>query len=101
MTSNFDTTTYTKYLCYYCNTYFHFNEITFCNNCNYMSYVCNYCFSNMELKYQLHDIVCHLCKNIYYGKLRNSIVKYALYNTIGIENMTNKLLQIWKINSNY
>jgi hypothetical protein len=52
----------------------------------------------METTYDFYDIVCPLCSQVYCGQLRNSILKYALYYSIGTEKMSLSLLNIWKRN---
>jgi hypothetical protein len=86
------------YKCCRCNdTKVLYVNIIFCRFCN-LSSVCNKCFHFMETTYDFYDIVCPLCSQVYYGQLRNSILKYALYYSIGTEKMSLSLLNIWKRN---
>ena len=72
-------------------------NMIYCRVCN-LSAVCKDCFAFMERKYEAKEIVCPICCHIYYGELRNSIVKYALHYSIGIEHLSLSLLHLWKRN---
>ena len=72
-------------------------NMIYCRVCN-LSAVCKDCFAFMERKYEAKEIVCPICCHIYYGELRNSIVKYALHYSIGIEHLSLPLLHLWKRN---
>lgn len=73
-------------------------NVIFCRVCN-LSVVCKDCFSSMEIKCDVCDIVCPICSNVYFGELRNNIVKYALQYYIGTDKMPFELLCLWKRNS--
>ena len=72
-------------------------NMIYCRMCN-LSAVCKCCFSLMERKYEIKEIVCPICCQVYYGELRNSIVKYALQYSIGVDNFSLPLLYLWKRN---
>ena len=72
-------------------------SMVYCRLCNKSS-VCKSCFDFMERKYEIKEIVCPICCNIYYGELRNSIIKYALYYSIGIDKLSLSLFKRWKHN---
>jgi hypothetical protein len=55
----------------------------------------------MERNYDANEMKCPVCCQIYYGELRNSIVKYALEYSIGMNTLSGSLLQLWKRNSIY
>lgn len=67
----------------YINIYSIKYQVT-CRICN-QSNICMMCFDLMKIKNDLNDICCPNCNNIYYGYLRNSIVKYALEYSLGIK----------------
>ena len=71
----------------YTNIYSFTNKIV-CRLCN-NSKICIKCFDLMKIKNDFIDICCPNCNNIYYGYLRNAIVKYALEYNLGIEYNTN------------
>jgi hypothetical protein len=73
-------------------------NMIYCRVCN-LSAVCKNCFAFMERKYDVKEIVCPMCCHIYYGELRNSIVKYALQYSIGIDTLSLPLLSLWNKNS--
>jgi len=52
----------------------------------------------MERLYEIKEIVCPVCCNIYYGELRNSIVKYALQYALGMDKMPASLVELWRKN---
>jgi hypothetical protein len=91
-------TTASTYICCRCigNEEPYMNMI-YCRVCN-VSAVCKSCFAYMERKYEVKEIVCPICSNVYYGELRNSIVKYALEYSIGIEHLPLRLMYLWKRN---
>ena len=73
-------------------------NMIYCRVCN-LSAVCKNCFAFMERKYDTKEIVCPICCHVYYGELRNSIIKYALQYSIGIDKLSLHLLSLWKKNS--
>ena len=73
-------------------------NMIYCRVCN-LSAVCKNCFAFMERKYDTNEIVCPICCHVYYGELRNSIVKYALQYSIGIDTLSLPLLSLWNKNS--
>ncbi len=77
-----------------------YTNMIFCRLCK-LSAVCKKCFSFMERNYDANEMKCPVCCQIYYGELRNSIVKYALEYSIGMNTLSGSLLQLWKRNSIY
>ena len=42
--------------------------------------------------------LCPICSHIYYGELRNSIVKYGYTFSLGVDKMSLSLQKLWKKN---
>lgn len=86
-----------KYKCSICINYQNsLNDMIKCRVCN--SEICKKCFHYMEIKYEFTKIACPECSSVYYGELRNEIIKFALHNNIGIQNISSLLCTRWKYN---
>jgi hypothetical protein len=68
-----------------------------CRACN-VSLICKDCFYMMLLN-NMNEIVCPVCCHVYYEELKNTILKYGLFYSIGIEKMSSSLFYLWKRNS--
>ena len=87
-----------KYICCRCiGEEEPFMNMIYCRVCN-LSAVCKNCFAFMERAYEAKEIICPVCCHVYYGELRNSIVKYALEYSIGMDKMSEPLINLWKRN---
>ena len=72
------------------------NDMIICRLCN--SEICKKCFQYMELRYEITKISCPECSSVYYGELRNEIIKFALHINFGIKNISSLLYTRWKYN---
>jgi hypothetical protein len=87
-----------SYKCCQCIGYdSQYSHMVYCHQCN-ISAVCKDCFYYMERKYDEKDIICPICSHIYYGELRNSIVKYGYTFSLGVDKMSLSLQKLWKKN---
>jgi len=86
-----------EYKCSICIDYKNsLNDMIKCRVCN--NEICKKCFRHMEIRYEFKKIACPKCSSVYYVELRNEIIKFALYNNIGITDISSLLCTRWKSN---